>query len=94
MISFFAFKSVRATLFTRIHGRPTRHDYKILKEEACAPVSEVDDITYAWSKTMTDNYGLLTDILGVDKSDNLTNILTYTIPQEPASYNPAITNAT
>ena len=27
-----AFESVRATPFTRIHGRPTRRDYKILKE--------------------------------------------------------------
>jgi hypothetical protein len=64
-----AFKSVRATLlFTRIHGRPTRHDYKILKEEACAPVSEVDDITYAWSKTMTDNYGLLTSLASTNKT--------------------------
>ena len=36
-----AFESVRATPFTRVHGRPTRRDYQILKEEACAPVSKV-----------------------------------------------------
>ena len=88
------FESVRATPFTRVHRRPTRRDYEILKEEACAPASEVDNITYAWSKNATDNYGLLADILGVDEYDNLTNILTYAIPQEPASSDPAITDAT
>jgi hypothetical protein len=41
-----AFESVRATPFTRVHGRPTRRNYKVLKEEACAPATEVDDITY------------------------------------------------
>ncbi len=89
-----AFKYVRATPFTRIHERPTRRNYKILKEEACAPASKVDGITYLWSKNATDNYGLLANILGVDKYDDLTNILTYAIPQEPASYDPAITDAT
>ena len=89
-----AFESIRATPFTRIHGRPTRRDNKILKEEACAPASEVEDITYAWSKNAMDNYGLLANILCVDEYDNLTNILRYTIPQEPASYDPAITDTT
>jgi hypothetical protein len=89
-----AFESIRATPFTRIHGRPTRWDNKILKEEACAPASEVENITYAWSKNATDNYGLLTDILGVNEYDNLTNISRYAIPQEPASYNPTITDTT
>jgi hypothetical protein len=42
----------------------------------------------------TDNYGLLADILGVDEYDNLTGISTYTIPHEPASYDPNITDAT
>jgi hypothetical protein len=51
-----AFESVRATPFTRVHGRPTRRDYEVLKEEACTPASEVDDITYAWIKNVTDNY--------------------------------------
>ena len=54
-----AFESVGAKPFTREHGRPTRRDYEILKEEACAPASEVEDITYMWSKNLTDNYGLL-----------------------------------
>jgi hypothetical protein len=89
-----AFKSVRAMPFTRVHGRPTQHDYKILKEEACALASKVKDITHPWSKSATDNYGLLADILGVDEYNNLTNIATYAIPHEPASYDPNITNAT
>jgi hypothetical protein len=89
-----AFKSVRARPFTRVHGRPTRRDYKILKEEACALASKVKDITYPWSKNATGNYGLLANILGVNEYDNLTNIAMYAIPHDPASYNPNITNAT
>jgi len=38
-------------------ANPTR--LRILKEEACVPASEVEDITYMWSKNLTDNYGLL-----------------------------------
>jgi hypothetical protein len=45
-----AFEAVQATPLTRVHGRPTRKDYKLLKEEASALASEVKDITYAWSK--------------------------------------------
>ncbi len=89
-----AFESVRATPFTRVHRRPTRCNYEVLKEEACAPASEVDDITYAWSKNVMDNYGLLTNILGVDEYNDLTGIATYAIPHEPASYDPNITDAT
>jgi hypothetical protein len=77
-----------------VHGRPTRRDYEVLKEEACASASEVDYITYAWSKNITDNYGLLADILGVNKYNNLTGIATYAIPHEPASYDPNVTDAT
>ena len=61
-----AYESVRANPLTRVHGRPTRTDYDTLKTDACALASEVEDITYAWSKSATDNYGLLGDILGVD----------------------------
>ena len=43
---------------------------------------------------MADNYGLLADILGVNKYVHLTNISTYAIPHEPASYDPNITDAT
>ncbi len=77
-----------------MHGRPTRSDYEILKSEAGALASEVEDITYAWSKNNTDDYGLLGDILGEDKYDELTGIGTYTIPTKPVSSDPTITNAT
>ena len=81
-----AFESVRAKPFTRVHGRPTRRDYKILKEEASAPASEVEDITYAWSKNLMDNYGLLANIMGVNEYDDLTGIAKYVIPNEQISY--------
>ncbi len=82
-----AFKSIRATPFMRVHGRPTRCNYKILIEEACAcaPASKVEDITYTWSKTGMDNYKLLANILGIDKYGDLTNIATYAIAHKPAS---------
>jgi len=77
-----------------VHGRPTRRDYKILKEEACAPASEVEDITYTWSKNLTDSYGLLGDIISVGEYDDLTGISTYVIPNEPASDDPNIQDVT
>jgi hypothetical protein len=89
-----ALESVRAIPFTRVHGRPTRRNYETLNKEASALVSEVEDITYAWSKNATDNYGLPANILGADEYDELTGIDSYAIPCEPASYNPTITNAT
>jgi hypothetical protein len=89
-----ALESVRASPFTRVHGRPTRHNYKTLKEEAYALASKVEDITYAWSKNAMDDYGLLANILGADEYDKLTNINSYDIPLEPALYDPTITNAT
>jgi hypothetical protein len=39
-------------------------NYKALKSNASALVSKVEDITYTWSKSMTDNYRLLRNILG------------------------------
>ena len=89
-----AYENVRSNPFTRVHGRPTQSDYEILKSEAGALASEVEDITYAWSKNNTDNYGLLGDILGEDEYDELTGIGTYTIPTKPVSYDPTINNAT
>ena len=89
-----AYENVRSNPFTRVHGRPTRSDYEILKSKASALASEVEDITYSWSKNATDNYGLLGDILGADEYDELTAISTYTVPSEPASYDPTISNAT
>ena len=87
------FGFVRAKSFTRVHRKPTWRDYQILKEEACAPASKVEDISHTWSKNVTDNYRLLTDILGVNEYDDLTNIATDAIPHKPASYGPTISNA-
>jgi hypothetical protein len=89
-----AWDSVRANPFTRVHGRPTHRDYETLKEEAATLASEVEDIIYPWSRDATDNYGLLANILGADEYYELTNIDSYTIPLEPASYDPTITNVT
>jgi hypothetical protein len=89
-----ALESVRAIPFTRVHGRPTRRNYETFKEEASALVSKVEDITYAWSKNATDNFGLLANILGADEYNELTGINSYAIPCKPASYDPTITNAT
>jgi hypothetical protein len=89
-----AYESVRAKPFTRVHGRPTRKDYEIIKEEASALASEVEDITYAWSRDAANEYGLLADIIGFDNYDNLTGIDSYAAPPEPTTYDPAITNLT
>ena len=64
-----AFENSRSTPFTRIHGRPSRSDYEILKQEAATIASKVEDITYDWSPDAgTGNeYGLLAEILGVDE---------------------------
>jgi hypothetical protein len=89
-----ALESVCTSPFTRVHGRPTRRNYETLKEEASALASKVEDINYTWSKNGTDDYGLLANILGADEYNELTNIDSYAIPLEPASYDPTITNAT
>ena len=89
-----AHESARAKPFTRVHGRPTRKNYETIKEEASALASEVEDITYAWSRDAANEYGLLADIIGFDNYDNLTGIDTYAAPPEPATYDPAITNLT
>ena len=76
---------MRANPFARVHGRPTRADYDRLKSDAGALASEVEDITYEWSKSATDDYGLLDDIIGTDEYYVLTDIDTYAIPNEPPS---------
>jgi hypothetical protein len=88
-----AFDAVRVPPFTRVHGRPTRKDYKILKEDASALPSKVEDVTYPWTKDAMTNYCLLVDILGFNNYYKLTSIDTYAIPNKPTSYNPTITNA-
>ena len=79
---------------TRVHVRPTCSNYKDLKTKTSALASKVEDITYLWSKNAADNYGLLGNIISTDKYNELTNIDSYAIPTEPATYDPTITNAT
>jgi hypothetical protein len=88
-----ALESICTIPITRVHGRPTHRNYKTLMEEASTLANKVEDIIYAWSKNATDNYGLLTNILGTDEYDELTVIDSHAIPCKPASYNPTITNA-
>ena len=57
-------------------------------------MSEVEDITFAWSRDATNDYGLLANILRSNEYKDLTGIDMYAIPTEPASSNPAVTNAT
>jgi hypothetical protein len=90
-----SYDGVRATPFTRIHGRPTRQDYELLKKEASDLASEVDNITFTWSRdTATgEEYGLLAEIIGDVEYTHLTN-LNWAQEMEPTSYDPAITAAT
>jgi hypothetical protein len=88
------YELVRATLFTKIHGRPSRNDYENLKKEALDLACELADITYNWSRSATGKeYGLLAKIIGEDKYYHLTN-LTWVQETEPSNYDPAITDAT
>jgi hypothetical protein len=91
-----AFENVRAVPFTRIHGRPTWSNYKILKHKAATLASKVDDITYAWScdAVTGDEYGLFAKILGLNKYDHQTGIDTYVEEAKPDTYDLAITVAT
>ena len=89
-----AYENLCSTPLTRVHGRLTCSNYDILKAKASALASKVEDITFSWSKNATNNYGLLGDILGANEYEELTNIDSYVVPNDPAAYDPAITNAT
>ncbi len=89
-----AYEAIRATPITRVNGQPIQSNYKILKSNASALASELEDITYPWSKSATDNYGLLGDSLGVDEYHKLTGISTNRISTEPTLNNPSINNTT
>ncbi len=88
------YDTVCSSSFTKIHGRPTQSDYENLKKEASDLASKLDDITYDWSRSPTgDEYGLLAKIIGKDEYYHLTN-LTWTQEVKPATYDPAINDAT
>jgi hypothetical protein len=86
------YEAVQATPIMRVHGRPMQKQLQTLKSNASALTSEVEDITYAWSKSATDDYGLLGNILSVDKYYKITGISNYAIPMEPTLYDPSINN--
>ena len=90
-----SYDTVRSVPFTGIHGRPMRQDYKLLKKEASDLASKVDNLTFAWSRDPAtgEEYGLLAEIIGDVEYIHLTN-QTWTLPVEPASYDPGITAAT
>ena len=90
-----SYEAVRAVPFTRLHGRPTRHDYETLKKEASDLASEVDNLTFDWCRNPAtgEGYGLLAEIIGEDEYDHLTN-LTWVQEMEPSNYDLAITDAT
>jgi hypothetical protein len=88
-----AYENAPSNPLMRVQGRPMHSDYDILKSKASTLASEVEDITDVWSKNATDNNSLFGDILGADEYDELTSIDSYAIPNKPASYDPAITNA-
>ncbi len=69
--------AVRTAPFTRIHWRPTRHDYKTLKKEASDLESKVDNLTFTWGRNSAtgEEYGLLAEIIGKVKYTHLTNLL-------------------
>jgi hypothetical protein len=88
------YDTVRSSSFIKIHGRPTQSDNKNLKKEALDLASELDDITYDWSRSPTgDEYGLLAKIIGKDEYYHLTNLM-WTQELEPATYDPAINDTT
>ena len=85
---------IRFSLFTNIHGCPTRSDYENLKKEASDLASELDDITYDWSQSPTgEEYGLLAEIIRKDEYNHLTN-LTWVQEVKPDTYDPNITDTT
>ncbi len=88
------YKSVRALPFTKMHGRPSRSDYETLKKKASNLASELEDITYDWSRSATGKeYGLLAEIISKDKYQHLTN-LTWVQETEPKTYDPEINDTT
>ena len=70
-----SYKAVRVVPFTRIHGRPTRHDYETLKKGASDLASKVDNLTFDWccDPATGEEYGLLAEIIGDIEYTHLTN---------------------
>jgi hypothetical protein len=88
---------IRLIPFTIINGQPTQSDYELLKRKCCKRASKIEDVVFPWC---TDNatgkeYGLLADILGCNKYNDLTATDIGTVPeQQPVLYGKNINNTT
>ncbi len=62
-----SYDAIYTAPFTRLHGWPTRNDYKTLKKEASDLASKVDNLTFAWSwdPATGEEYGLLAEIIAM-----------------------------
>ena len=71
-----SFDKVHSAPFTQIHGHPTRQDYKTIKQEVSDLASEVDNITFAWSrnKATEEEDGLLAEIIRDSEYTHLTSL--------------------
>ena len=92
-----AYENVRANPFTRIHGRPTRSDYEIIKHKAATLASKVEDITYAWSRDPNTGERVrapsqTTRSRRIRPSE--TGIDMYVGENKPSTYDPSITDTT
>jgi hypothetical protein len=60
-----SYDAVLTSPFTRIRGRPTRHDYKTLKKEVANLASKVDNLTFTWTcdPATEVEFGLLAEII-------------------------------
>jgi hypothetical protein len=92
-----AYNKICATPFTRINGRPTQSNYKLLKHECSKRASEIEDVVIPWctDNTTGKEYGLLANIMGQDEYNDLTTIDISNAPeQQPTLYDPNIDNNT
>lgn len=81
-----AYEQVRLKPFTKIHGRPSRLDRNVLREELCATASEVD-----MPFDESGDYGLLGEIMEADEYTTITG-LTYFPLEKPSAYDEDITD--
>ncbi len=71
-----SYDAVCVTPFTQIHGCLTRQDYELLKKEVSDLASEVNNLTFAWSRDQAtgEEYGLLAEIIEDVEYTHLTNL--------------------
>jgi hypothetical protein len=92
-----AYDKIRTMLSTCIYGRLTQSNYELLKRKCSKQASEIEDVVFPWctDNTTGKEYGLLANIMGQDKYNDLIAIDIGEVPeQQPASYDPNIDNTT